>query len=149
MNFTGCKAFVNINQNKKDDWAVTKLEINHTGHALNKEIYYIYPHVRKLNQDVLDYVQDLVAARALPRNIATAISRRTKQTFKPKDAQNIIRKIRQTLPDSTDIKEYLSNILVEGGDVQYALDKDSGEVDVLYVQTKLMRDEVAHSRPYL
>ena len=149
VNLTGCKAFVNINQNKKDDWTVTKLEINHTGHTLNKEIYYSYPHVRKLNQDDLDYVQDLVAARALPRNIATAISRRTKQTFKPKDAQNIIRKIRQTLPDSTDIKEYLSNILVEGGDVQYALDKDSGEVDVLYVQTKLMRDEVAHSRPYL
>ena len=38
VNFTGCKAFVNINQNKKDDWTVTKVEINHTGHALNKEI---------------------------------------------------------------------------------------------------------------
>ena len=149
VNFTGCKAFVNINQNKKDDWTVTKLDLNHTGHVLNKEIYYSYPHVRKLSQDDLDYVQDLVAARAAPRNIATALSRRTKQTFKPKDAQNIIRKVRQTLPDSKNMKEHLTNILVEGGDVQYSLDEDSGEVNVLYVQTKLMRDEVAHSRPYL
>ena len=45
--------------------------------------------------------------------------------------------------------EQLGDIPTKGGDVQYALSPVTGEVDVLYVQTCTMRQEVEHSRPYL
>ena len=57
VNFTGCPAVININQNKDGDWKGTKMESNHQGHVMNRENYFSYPHVRKLNKDDLDYVE--------------------------------------------------------------------------------------------
>ena len=57
INYTGCPAFVNINQNKDDDWIVTKMESKHGGHVISRENYFSYSHVRKLSKDDLDYVQ--------------------------------------------------------------------------------------------
>ena len=65
-----------------------------------------------------------------------------------KDAQNLIRKIKQTLPEDHGLRKHLSDIVTEGGDVQYSLDGD-GFVDVLWVQTPSMRQEVAKNRPFL
>ena len=65
-----------------------------------------------------------------------------------KDAQNLIRKIKQTLPEDHGLRKHLSDIVTEGGDVQYSLDGD-GFVDVLWVQTPSMRQEVAKNRTFL
>ena len=53
------------------------------------------------------------------------------------------------MPESLGLIEQLGDIISEGGDVQYALDQDTGQVDALYIQTCTMRQEVARSRPYL
>ena len=68
--------------------------------------------------------------------------------FEFHDAQNLIRKIRRTLPEDHGLRQHLADMVTEGGEVQYSIDKD-GLVDVLWLQTPLMREEIAKTRPFL
>ena len=72
LNFTACPCFININENAEGDWVVTKLCLEHSGHVLTKENYYSYPHVRKLSQDDLDFVQVSQNIFLLSQNFSNA-----------------------------------------------------------------------------
>ena len=76
--FSKCPAMINIVQNRKEDtWRVTKVEKNHEGHMLGREVYGSYQKIRKLKEQDLEVIAGLDGVGAARRRVAAAVSEKT------------------------------------------------------------------------
>ena len=148
VNHTGCPCRIYINQHKIGVWKITKAVLNHTGHLLGAEVYSSYSHVKKLNKDDEEYVKGLMEARAAPRNIASCLSHRTGHLYTPRDAQNIIDKIKRHVKDGGILEQHLSEIKSEGGVALWSKNPETNFVETLFIQTADMKKELVTSRPF-
>ena len=57
-------------------------------------------------------------------------------------------KIRKTLADGGSLEKYLMDIQTEGGSVKWSK-AESGEITVLWIQTKAMVEDVHRTKPWL
>ena len=87
-------------------------------------------------------------ARTDPRNIADVLSDRTGMCFTCKDIRNLVAKMRLVARKPSS-EELLSVIVDNGGEVKYTKTKSSNDVQVLWLQTKEMKDSLAHEKPTL
>jgi hypothetical protein len=110
INYTACPCRVYINQKDKGVWKITQAVLNHSGHLLGPDIYGSYSHVKKLTPEDEEFVKELMKAKAAPRNIAMCLSQRTGHNYKPRDAQNIIDKIKRLIKDGGILEEHLSEM---------------------------------------
>ena len=86
-------------------------------------------------------------ARANNRNIASCLSSRTDINFSTKDTQNINSLIKgQDTCDET-IEKCLEDIRDESGDVHYKKKEKSNYVDIFWVQTHDMREQLKKMKP--
>ena len=64
------------------------------------------------------------------------------------DAQNLLCKVKRTLPEDHCLRQHFSDMVMEGGEVQFWIGED-GLIDVLWMQTPFMRREVSKTRPHI
>lgn len=146
--FTGCSSKINICQQKTGDWKITTVNLQHSGHIVSEESYGTYSHIKKLNEDDIAYAEELINdIHIRPRNLATSLSNKTGFTFTSKDTQNLINKIKSTIKDGDVLEKHLAEIQVNGGEVKWSKDLQSGLIDCLWIQTHTMKSDVARSRP--
>jgi hypothetical protein len=111
------------------------MQKKHNGHMVGPSIYGSYQKVRKMNDEDLQMIQDLEAVGAW-------------NVYNTKDVYNALGKIKQTIADVGKLEEYLANIQLEGGMVNWCKN-DADEVSVLWVQTQTMRSDVDRTRPWV
>ena len=63
--------------------------------------------------------------------------------YNPKDAQNIIDKLKRQADDGGILVEHLRNLLTDGGDCKWSKDSETGLGNVLWVQSKSMKTSVS------
>ena len=149
VEFSKCPVHININEAEDGSWYTTKTVLTHTGHPILKKNYYSHEHNKRLNAEDKEYLKDLHNAKANPRNIADCLSQKTGKTYTSQDVRNIIKKVKDTDLESPKAEEVLSDISNSGGFVQYSRDPVSKCINVLYIQTKDMRDMLKEEKPNL
>ena len=80
-------------------------------------------------------------ARANPKNIANVITEKKGINYSTQDVRNIITKIKASEEIVCSVEESLGSIKDEGGDVRYKKQENTDNVEVLWVQTKDMKNE--------
>ena len=149
MLYTGCGATVMIVQNRQANcWKVTKVQKEHNGHMIGREVYGTYQKVRKMSDADIQMISDLEGVGASRRRIASALSDKTGHVYGTKEVYNAVTRIKKNIADSGILEKYLANIQLEGGLVKWCKNQ-AGEVNVLWVQTQLMRADVAKTRPWV
>ena len=76
---------------KNDDgsWEVTKALLDHFGHQVSKQNYYLHEHTKRLNDDD----KELKDVKVNNKNIAACLSNKSGKNFKSQDVRNLIKKI--------------------------------------------------------
>ena len=149
VQYSACLAMVNVVQNRQANcWRVTKMQKKHNGHMVGPSIYGSYQKVRKMNDEDLQMIQELEAVGASRCRVASALSDNTGNVYNTKDVYNALGKIKQTIADVGKLEEYLANIQLEGGMVNWCKN-DADQVSVLWVQTQTMRSDVDRTRPWV
>ena len=149
INFTNCLAGVNINEQATGEWRVTKANFQHSGHLVGPDVYGSYAKQKKLDEETEDYVEELAKAGAAPRNIADCLNAKTGKRYQGKDVTNIISRLKQKVDDGGILEEHLREIVQEKGEVLWHKNRDTGYVEVLYIQTASMRSDIERTRPYI
>lgn len=148
VNFTGCTAGVNINKQPDGKWAVgSKAELDHSGHGFGPDAFKSYSFNKKLSEADKDLLLDLARAKAPARKIAEVLTQRTGSTYLPKDVSNLIQKFKSSINDDVALEKDLADIIREGGNVRWSKDKDTGYINVLFIQTEQMKSSMASSKP--
>ena len=145
LKYTACPSRVNINQQRNvGEWKITTARLHHDGHLLGEDVYGTYKHVKKLSEEDETYAKELIEnAKILPRNLAECLSNRMGNNYNPKDAQNLIDKLKRQADDGGILEEHLRNLLTDGGDCKWSKDSETGLVNVLWVQSKSMKTSVS------
>ena len=68
--------------------------------------------------------------------------------YNAKDIQNMMYKLKRSIADGGVLEKYLADILADGGDVKWNKNQ-SGEITVLWVQTRSMAQDVCATKPYV
>ena len=68
--------------------------------------------------------------------------------YNTKDVYNAVSKIKQNIADVGKLEEYLANIQLEGGRVNWSKN-DAGEISVLWVQTQMMVSDMSRTKPWV
>ena len=147
--FTNCPFVINVNENRKlGKWMIGKLNLKHQGHMLGPEVFGGYQNVRKLATEDIQFINELDAVGASRRRIAERIGQKTGNIYKAKDIQNAMVKLKRAIADGGVLEKYLTDVQTDGGNVKRS--KNSrGEVQVLWVQTRSMAQDVACTKPYV
>ena len=149
VHYSACLAMINIVENKPGNyWKVTKLNVVHNGHMLGPEVYGSYQKVRKMSDNEIQMINDFDGVGASRRRVASALSDKTGNVYGTKDVYNAITRIKKSLADVGQLEQYLSSVQLEGGQVKWSKN-DANEVSVLWVQTRMMRADVAKTRPWV
>ena len=93
------------------------------------------------------FVKGLVKARANCRNVADVLTERTGVNYNAQDIRNLITKIDKDEKTAASVEKILGDIKDNGGDVRYRKEENTNNVEVLWVQTKEMRSQLAQSKP--
>ena len=109
--------------------------------------FFSHQQSRKLDEEDNDFVKELLKVKAYPRNIANALTERTGKDFTAQDVRNLIARIKDTEENETSVDESLGQIRDGGGEVRYKKEEGSDNVDVLWVQTKDMKDQLKQTKP--
>ena len=143
--FTNCPFVINVNKNRKlGKWMICKLNLKHQGHMLGPEVFGGYQTVRKLATEDIQFINELDDVVASSRRIAERIGQTTGNIYEATDIQNIMVKFKRAIADGGVLEKYIQN---DGGNVKWS--KNSrGEVQVLWVQTRSMAQDVACTKPY-
>ena len=139
---------MNINEQGDGTWNVTTCNLEHSGHLISRQAYYSNTHVKKLNPEDLEYLKELKKVRALPRNMAEALSKRKGTHYKTGEIRYLIKQIEEV--DKTDtpaVEKVLQDIHNNGGNVMFDKDSVTKNVDVLWIQTQKMRETIAKVKP--
>ena len=115
---------------------------SHVKHIVSAGDYVNCQFGQKLSEEDINFVMKLDEARTDPRNIADVLSDRTGISFTCKDIKNLIAKM-QLVARKPSSEELLSVIIENGGEVKYTKTKNSNDVQVLWLQTKEMKDSLA------
>ena len=102
---------------------------------------------RKLFEEDKGFVKGLIKARTNARNIADVLSERTGINFPTQSVRNLINKIKDDDGDGKTVEKVLGDIRDAGGDVMYKKESNTNNVDVLWIQTKDMKNMLAKCRP--
>ena len=149
LKFTDCPVRVNINEQEDGSWMVTSLYLEHVGHPVTKADFYTHQAARKLETPDKNFVKELMKARANPKNIANVITEKKGINYSTQDVRNIITKIKASEEVVCTVEESLGSIKDEGGDVRYKKQENTDNVEVLWVQTKDMKNQLSRSAPRL
>ena len=144
---TNCPVKVNLNEQEDGSWEVTTCHLQHEGHPTTSKLFYSHQQSRKLEEDDKKFVKGLLRARANPRNIADVLTERTGKDFRAQDVRNLITKIKQHEDNPSTVEEALGEIRDGGGEVRYKKEKKNDNVDVLWVQTKDMKNQLSRTKP--
>ena len=68
--------------------------------------------------------------------------------YSTNDVYNAVSKLNQNIRDSGKLEKYLANVQLEGGCVNWHKN-ESGEVSVLWVQTRTMISDVSRTKPWV
>ena len=84
-----------------------------------------------------------------PRKIAEVLNNRKdgNEKYTVNDIGNIIAKLKKSAPDKDTLEDDLNEIVKQGGDVKLTKDPQTGFVDVIWLQTKSMIEQVAREKP--
>ena len=149
VQYSACPAMLNVVQNRQGNcWRVTKVKKKHEGHMLGPAIYGSYQKVRKMSDEDLRMIQELESVGASRRRVASALSDKTGNVYQTKDVYNALGRIKQTIADVGKLEEYLANVQLEGGVVNWCKNQ-ADEVSVLWVQTQSMRADVDKTKPWV
>ena len=102
---------------------------------------------RKLSEEDKGFVKGLIKARANARNIGDVLSERTGINFPTQSVRNLINRIKDDDEDGKTVEKVLGDIRDAGGDVMYRKESNTNNVDVLWIQTKDMKNMLAKCRP--
>ena len=145
--FTNCPVKVNLNEQDDGSWEVTTCVLEHRGHVITSKGFFSHQQSRKLDEEDNDFVKELLKVKAYPRNIANALTERTGKDFTAQDVRNLTTRLKNTEENKTSVEESLGQIRDSGGEVRYKKEVDSNNVDVLWVQTKDMKDQLKQTKP--
>ena len=149
LKFTNCPVKVNLNEQEDGSWEVTTCHLEHEGHPLTSKLFYSHQQSKKLGDDDKEFVKGLMRAKTNVRNIADVLSERTGKDYKTQDVRNIISRMKQQEENVVTVEESLGEMRDGGGDVRYKKEKDTNNVDVLWIQTKDMRKQLALTKPHV
>ena len=144
---TRCQVKLNINEQEDGTWMVTTCMLEHSGHPVTEMDFLSHQAARKLKEEDKAFVKGLVKARANCRNIADVLTERTGVNYNAQDIRNLITKIDKDEKTAASVEEILGDIKDNGGDVRYRKEENTNNVEVLWVQTKEMRSQLAQSKP--
>ena len=148
IKFTDCKCRVTIYEQSDLTWKITTCHLEHSGHQISRQAYYSNTHTKRLNANDFEYVKDLKKAKANNRNIASCLSNRTGKNYNAGEVRYIIKKVEEAeQSDKPPIEEVLTEVNNSGGNVMVHKDSKTKGVDVLWYQTKKMRDMVSTCKP--
>ena len=92
-------------------------------------------------------MKGLIKARANARNIGDVLSERTGINFPTQSVRNLINRIKDDDEDGKTVEKVLGDIRDAGGDVMYRKESNTNNVDILWIQTKDMKNMLAKCRP--
>ena len=70
--------------------------------------------------------------------------------YSSKDVYNVVMKMKKAMLDGGALEQYLLKITQEGGTVNWTKsDGGEGEVEVLFIQTKMMKQDLQQTKPWL
>ena len=87
--------------------------------------------------------------RANPTNIANVLTERKGIGYNAQDVRNIIARINIDEQAVASVEESLGELVDNGGDVRYKKQENTDNVEVIWVQTRDMRSQLASSSPRL
>ena len=102
---------------------------------------------RKLSEEYKIFVKGLIKARTNARNIADILFERTGINFPTQSVRNLKNKIKDIEEDGETAEKVLGDIRDAGGDVMYSKESNNNNVDVLWIQTKDMKNMLTKCRP--
>ena len=134
VKFTKCPVSIVITENMDKTWTITKVILEHFGHVVTEKEYYRHSQNRKLDEEEKDYLKELIKTKAITKNMAACLSRKTGKEFNSKDVSNLMQRLKSANPNEPNAESVLGKIQDDGGFVRYSRDSH-GFVDVLFVQT--------------
>ena len=138
--FTNCPFVIHVNENRQTKrWTISKV---------NPDVYGGYQNVRKMSDEDVKFMNELDAVGASRRRIAERMGDKTEKVYKAKDIQNAMMKLKRAIADGGMLEKYLADIQTDEGDVKWSKNL-KGEVEVLWIQTRSMAQDVARTRPYV
>ena len=147
LKYKACPVKVNLNEQEDGSWMVTSLFLEHSGHPVTKADFYSHQVARKMEADDKDYIKKLLKARANPTNIANVLTERKGIGYNAQDVRNIIARINIDEQAVASVEDSLGELVDNGGDVRYKKQENTDNVEVIWVQTKDMRSQLARSSP--
>lgn len=75
------------------------------------------------------------------------LPQKTGSLYLPKDIVNLVQKFKNNISTKVDLEEDLAEIIKEGGNVRWSKDKDSGYINVLFIQTCTIKVTLADTKP--
>ena len=147
LKFTKCPVKVNLNEQDDGSWMVTSCVLQHSGHPVTEQNFLSHQQARKLTEEDKQFVKGLINARTNPRNIADVLNERTGMQFTSQAVRNLINKIKGDAKDTKTVETVLGDIRDAGGDVRYRKEDETNNVDVLWIQTREMKNMLARCKP--
>ena len=145
--YAACPASLTFKKNESGSFYLFKSTLAHN-HSLTKEEYFEFPFVRKRSISVdSDFIKPLIKAKAKPSNIAHLLKTETGIPFSRKQVANLAKKL--SLKETPDPALALNVVVSQGGDCQIYRDPNSNIVDVIFIQTKKMKEELFDNKPHV
>ena len=79
--------------------------------------------------------------------IAQILSSRTGSSYKSKDIRNLLVKLRSRIRDGDTLEKELEAVIKDGGTVRYDKDPNINFLQVLWIQTRQMKDALNMMKP--
>ena len=124
-----------------ESWIIAICNLNHEGHSADSKNFFSHWKNKVLDNDDLDYVKHLIHAKVNPQNISKILVNRTGKDYNYRDVVNMIARIQRD-EKSCPMEQVLGSIREEVGEVKYSKSEDTNNVDVLWVQTREMKDHL-------
>ena len=143
-----CPVQINLLEQDDESWIITQCELNHEGHPNDSKNFFSHAKNKKLDDEDLEYFKSLKEAKVNLRNISKILINRTGKDFNPKDVVNLTARLNKD-KETSPVEQVLGDIREYGGEVKYTKADGSDNVDVLWVQTKDMRDHLQIIKPHI
>ena len=147
LKFTQCPVKINLNERDDGSWMVTSCNLEHQGHPITQENFLSHQQARKLSEDDKECIKGLVRAKTNVRNIADVLSERTGMNLAVQTVRNIINQLKESDKEVKTVEMVLGEIRDQGVDVRYRKERETNNVDVLWLQTKDMKEMINRCKP--
>ena len=107
VNYTGCPASFNINEQVDGTWRVGVKVVFKHNHEIGPDYYNTYSFTKKVTDEDVELLKLLDTANAPPRKMAEVISHRTGDSYNSKDVKNLLTKAKKKEVEVDGLEKHL------------------------------------------